>query len=165
MSEDKRLVLAESSLLLGEAVKYKIFPRFKTLFSKHGDTKKLEKLMEAVEDYRDADGEQLYAERNKIVTTVLLILKWIVDLYSVVMLPFCIFIIPILYLMFYRLLRYAIDKGEVAVAVSDAKKVISQLKALRNKTADAKLKAKLDEDIKKLQDAIEEAREGEDGDK
>jgi hypothetical protein len=154
MSNEKRIMLAESSLLLGEAVRYKVFPRFKHMFQKHTDTKNIEKTLNSLETYRDAKGEDLWKDRTTVWKVIRTVLQWVVDGFSALYLPFAVFIVPIIFQVVFSILRYAIQINEVDEAKKEALQVLRKLRELDDKIKDPKAKAKISKDIKKLEDIL-----------
>lgn len=135
-----------------EGAKFSILPRFKTLVKKYPELGKYEGVVNEAQLLLIENGGE--APKNfgvkcaKVITTVVGI--WF-SISSVLLLPFCIFILPIIDLLIARVVVWACEELQFSFAEKQITNTIQNLVKLKNSTTDKKLKSTCETHIKKLE--------------
>lgn len=141
-----------------EGAQFSFFPRFKSYAKKFPDLKKYEGLMQEADEILNHEGEMSEGTGTKIARVCLKILGVLQSIDSVLFLPFCIFITPIIPYLMTRLWKYAFEFLDYSLAEKTSLETISKLKSAKKNTDDPKAKAKIDNLIEKIEKNLKEMR-------
>lgn len=137
---------------LTEGAKFSILPRFKTLKNKYPELSKYEGLVKESQNLlllaEETPPKDFGTKCAKIITTVIGVLS---SIDSVILLPFCVFIFPVIGLLFDRLIVWACESLQFTFAENQVMNTIQALTKLKNSTTDKKLKHQCEVNIKKLE--------------
>lgn len=142
---------------LEEKVKFSFLPRFK----QHPELKSMYSSIDEAEKLLNSNGEPTKNTVENLFKVALRILDIYYNIISVITLPMCILIAPIISHLIGRGIEYAIKCGEVLVAESSTKKVIKKLGKIKKETKDPKVKEKCDKQIKSLSDKLYKLKQNE----
>lgn len=142
---------------LEEEVKFSFLPRFK----QHPELKSMYSSIDEAEKLLNSEGEPTKNSVEKFFKLALRILDIYYNICSVITLPMCILIAPIISHLIGRGIEYAIKCGEVLVAESSTKKAIEKLNKVKKETKDPKIKEKCEKQIKSLSDKLSKLKQNE----
>ena len=139
---------------VSEATDFNVFPKFKTMTDRYPELEKYKGLVseaaKILDDSTDAKNPAFKNFGYKAFKVIAKIIKVIFAIDSVICLPFCIFIFPLIGYFWDRLWVWALENAEVELTKSQMKMYIEQLRKLKKITDDKKLAKLCDDQIEKL---------------
>ena len=154
-------MLSTETELMTEAAKFSIFPRFKKFEDKYPEMKDYESLVKEAEQIAVAAGGTINDDLGiKIEKFLNKLFGVLVSVGSVLLLPMCIFITPIIHYLVSRYTVWAYDTGRFQIAEKELKRGIATMQEVKEKTKDAKIKKRCDESIKQLEKKLRKIRSG-----
>ena len=168
----KESVDFEDEELFTEAtVKMNILPKFKTMVQRYPALQEYQSLVEEANELAMSAGSYENVTKttiNKVATFLLKIMRILNSVSTVIILPFCILIFPIIQYLLGRLVVWGTETGEVALAektILDSIKNLSQLKAsTKDPSVTEKCEKLIDQLGKKLESLQKETQESADED-
>lgn len=155
---DETLLSTESELMT-EAAKFSLFPRFKKFEDKYPEFKEYESLVKEAEAIAGAAGETINDDMGiKIQKFLNKLFGVLTSVTSVILIPFCIFIYPIIYYLLNRFCVWAYDTERFDIAEKELKRGIATMQEVKQKTKDAKTKKRCDEMIAKMEKKMRRMR-------
>lgn len=145
----------DDELFTEAASKFSILPKFKKLVDRYPELTGYEKLVNEVNDIAIKSGNPdkiTSMTARKIGTVIIKVWRAFAAVGGVLLLPFCIFIFPIISLLINRLWVWGLETGEIAIAENAILKSIQNATAIRAATNDPAVKKKCDKLIKELND-------------
>lgn len=138
--------------VMTESAKFTFLPRFKTLKGKYPELAKYEGVVnEAQMLLLQSEGTIPSNFGPKCAKTITTILGILFSIESVLLLPFCIFIFPIIDYLLMRLCVWACEEIQFSFAEKQINTTLQALIRLKNSTTDKKLKSQCETHIKKLE--------------
>lgn len=149
---ENSLFLLESEEILNEKAKFSILPKFKLLCNKYPELKEHSGLMSEVEELLAESGKGMGGKglALKICRCVLRVYHILQSIDSVILLPFCVLLFPIVILLAKRAFIFLSEAGEFKLAEAQSNLMIQELTKLMNETKDNSVKKKCQAQIDKI---------------
>lgn len=148
------MLRAYDDTAIQEGFKFKLFG-FEKVAMKHPKLKEMDADLEAMNQYRTANSGAIYEKKSSVLKTILGIIRGYYALDSNIDL-----FIPVfgwIYTAIDRIIVGAIDKNDLKNTKNEVEKVIAELEKVKNDTEDEKLKERIESDITKLREKLNNA--------
>lgn len=149
----EQALFLNESVILSEKAKFSLMPKFKMFCDKYPEMRQHAKLISEVESLLIESGKGTgggKAIAMKIARCILRVYGMLQSINSVILLPMCIFILPIVSLLGSRMFKFLAEAGEFKLAEAQSNLMIKELTKLKNETKDASVKKKCDAQIEAL---------------
>lgn len=156
---------SDAELYLESAVQFNILPKFKTMVERYPELGKYNGLIAEVENtindakIKDVKNPKFKNFGHKAFKLIAKVIKFILAVDSVIALPLCIFIFPVIVYFWDRLWVWAMENVEVELTKSQLKLYLGRVEKLKQKADNDELKKLCDKHIKNLNKSLEKLDE------